>query len=105
MSTEKYSGRYVDCDVCPENPVSWRFFSKRKGGKVGFADALQELFDQGMEGNLYVQLFQVPCEFPTDADNNIELLEPEDACKMLADWCGFKLFDRDGKQLSGTQVR
>lgn len=105
MNVEKYSGRYVDCDACPENPVSWRFFPKRKSNKVGFADALQELFDQGMDGNLYVQLFQVPCEFPADADNNIELLEPEDACKMLADWCGFKLFDRDGKQLSGKQVR
>ena len=100
MNAEKYSGKYVDCDVCPENPVSWRFFPKRKSSKVGFADALQELFDRGMGGNLYVQLFHVPHEFPADSDNNVELLEPEDACKLLANWCGYKLYDSNGKQIS-----
>ena len=50
MSADRYSGRYADFDTCPENPVSWRFFPKRKGGKVGYADALQELFDNGMNG-------------------------------------------------------
>ncbi len=99
MSSEKYSGRYVDCDVCPENPVSWRFFPKRKSGKVGYADAIQELFDQGMNGNMYAQIFRVPEEFPACADNNMELMEPEDACKILAEWCHFKLFDSKGNQI------
>ncbi len=97
---DRYSGRYVDCDSCPENPVSWRFFPKRKDGKVGYADALQELFDQGMSGNLYMQLFIVPEEFPADADNNMELMEPEDACKLLAKWCGYMLHDRNGNQIA-----
>lgn len=99
MDAGRYSGRYVDIDTCPENPISWRFYPKRKGGKVGFADVLQELFDQGMSGNVYAQIFRVLDEFPVDADNNVELMEPEDACKLLAGWCGFSLYDRNGNQL------
>lgn len=99
MSADRYSGRYADFDTCPENPVSWRFFPKWKGGKVGYADALQELFDNGMNGNVYVQIVRVPEEFPAEADNNMELMEPEDACKILANLCHFKLFDQNGKEL------
>lgn len=99
MSTETFDGKRTKIDICPENPISWRFFPMKKGGKVGFADIVQELFDQGMEGNLYAQVFKVPGEYPVDADNNVELMEPEDACKILADWCGFKLYDRSGNQL------
>lgn len=99
MKNDRYAGRYVDSDTCPENPIAFRFFPKKKTGKVGYADALQELFDIGMNGSLYVQFFRVPEEFPLNADNNVELMEPEDACKMLAEWCGYKLYDRNGKQL------
>ena len=99
MSADRYSGRHADFDTCPESPVSWRFFPKRKGGKVGYADALQELFDNGMNGNVYVQIVRVPEEFPAEADNNMELMEPEDACKILAGLCHFKLFDQNGKEL------
>lgn len=99
MSDDRYKGRYLDYDPCPEGVVSWRFFPKKKGGKVGRADALQELFDCGMEGGLFVQFLHVPGEFPVDADNNMELIDPDTACKLLADWCRFNLYDQDGNKL------
>ena len=99
MSEGKYKGRYVDMDTCAESPISWRFFPKTKNGKVGYGDALMELFDQGMDGCLYVQIIRVPGEFPIYAQNTMELMEPEDACKILAEWCRYKLYDSKGKQL------
>lgn len=99
MSIETFDGKHVKIDTCPENPVSWRFLPMKKNGKVGFADAIQELFDQGMEGNMYAQLFRVPEEYPVHEQNTVELMEPEDACKILAEWCHFTLFDSKGNQI------
>ena len=100
MESERIKGRYTDYDSCPENPISWRFFPKKKSGKVGYADAIQELFVQGMGGNIYAQIYIVPLdEFPLGIDNNVELLEPEKACEMLARHIGYKLYDQNGKQL------
>ncbi len=90
-------GQYADFDGCPPTPESWHFYPRRKSGNLGFSDVVRELFDQGMEGNLYAQLFKVPGEFPADEPNEVVLLEPEDAVKILADWCGYTLHDREGR--------
>ncbi|MCD7929054.1 MAG: hypothetical protein LUF86_02720 [Clostridiales bacterium] len=95
--SEIIRGQYANMDSDPPAPESWHFYPKKKGGKVGYADALQELFDQGMSGNLYVQLYRVPDEFPADVDNDVVLLEPEDAIKFLADWCRYTLHDEKGE--------
>lgn len=94
-----FDGRYTKIDTCPENPISWRFFPMRRNGKVGFSDVMKELFDQGMSGGMYAQLFRVPEEFPEGETDTVEIMEPDTACKILAEWCGFKLYDRAGKQL------
>ncbi len=92
-------GHYADWDADPRNPESWHFHPKKANTRLGYADVLQQLFDNGMEGNLYVQLYRVPDEFPYDADNDVILLEPEDALKILAHWCGYHLFDDEGKDV------
>lgn len=96
---DKTVGWYAAFDNSPKSPVSWRLFSKRKNGKLGRSDVIAELFNQGMSGNMYAQIFLVPEEFPCDTDDTIELLEPEDTCKILAQWCGWTLHDKSGKQL------
>lgn len=99
MNAEKITGTYADMDADPKDPVSWRFLPKRKNGKLGFADIVQELSCQGMAGNIYAQVFKVPEEFPSDETNIVELMEPEIACKILAQWCGYTLYDCKGKKI------
>lgn len=99
MDDDKTVGEYAVFDNSPVSPVSWRFFPKRKNGKLSYSDVINELCSQQMHGSMYAQLFHVPEEFPEDEDNTVELLEPEDACKILAQWLGWKLYDKNGKEI------
>lgn len=99
MNDDKSVGEYAAFDNSPVSPVSWRFFPKRKNGKLSYSDVISELYSQQICGSMYAQLFHVPEEFPEDEDNTVELLEPEDACKILAQWLGWKLYDKNGKEI------
>lgn len=93
--------RYLKSDPCPPNLVSWRFYPGKKGGKITESVVVQELFDQGMDGNLYCSILKVPSEWPTDDlyPEYVDLYEPEAALKILAQWCGVQVIDKDGKRL------
>ena len=79
--------------------ADWWFKVKKKGGKVCVHDIERELFEAGMAGEMYCVLIRVPDEFPTDDSGEALVFDPEHAAKVFAEWCRFKLYDRNGKEL------
>lgn len=84
------------------SPVAWRFLPKRRGIRITVDDLERELFDYGMSGNMYALLLPIPEEYPGSFLPHIDLYEPEDACRILADWCHYTLLDATGKVLVGV---
>jgi hypothetical protein len=98
----KYKGHYATFDDCPPNDVSWRFYPKKRNEKIDLQAIEQELFSQGMENSLYAYLFKLGSEFPDRPLEHLDLYEPETACIILAQWCGYTVHDRSGKLLTGS---
>ncbi|MCC8079245.1 MAG: hypothetical protein LIO57_04175 [Oscillospiraceae bacterium] len=81
--------------------VTLRVYPKKKHGKLTHEDIVRELFDWNLGGEMFVQLVRTPSdEFPVDVEPFVDLLSPDDAVKVLLDWCGWTgtLCDYQGRE-------
>lgn len=86
IPVEKVAGRVLSFDADPPDPVSWRFYPRGRA-RTTEANVVKELFEQGMNGNIYVHFIKVPDECPAEWDDATDLYEPEDALRMLKQLC------------------